>query len=203
MKEFQALDVGHEGHNRCHGGRVVKVTTGGDIRQQEVVAHQQFESAHVAGVKAHALGDVSCHVGADDAVITRVALADVMQEGPHEKQVRSGDVSCSLSGVDSRLHQVAIHRELVHGVALWERSDRLPFRNEAGNNARVIQRLQHRYGRPTCTQERHPRLADVVVPWYWDRKGLRDTLHRRRREHDGCLGRSGGGPQQQTAIVLR
>ena len=151
MKEFQALDVGHEVHDRCHGGRVVEVATGGDVRQQEMVAHQQLEGGHIGGVKAHALGDVTCHVGADDAVITRVALADVMQEGPHEKQIRSGDISCSLSGMHSRFDQVTVHRELVDGVALREGSDRLPFGNEAGNNSLLIQGLQYRHRRPTCT----------------------------------------------------
>ena len=74
-----------------------------------------------------------------------------MQEGPHEKQIRSSDISCSLSGMHSRFDQVAVHRELVDGVALREGSDRLPFGNEAGNNAVLIQGLQYRHGRPTCT----------------------------------------------------
>ena len=203
MKKFQALDVGHQVHDGCHGGRVVEVATGSDIRQQEVVTNKQLESVHIGGVKAHALGNVSCHVSTDDAVITRVALADVVQEGPHQEQIRSVDISRSLSGMPSRFHQVTIHRELVDGVALREGSNRLPFGNEAGNNAGLIQGLQHRHRRPTCTQERHPRLAYVVIPRFWDRKALRDSLHRGRRQHDGCLRGSGGGPQQQTAIVLR
>ena len=73
--------------DRPHGGGVVQVAPGGGVDEQQMVAYEGGEDAHVVAVEA----DPGGHVAGDDLAGHRVvagpALADVVQQGGDQQEV--------------------------------------------------------------------------------------------------------------------
>jgi hypothetical protein len=70
-----------------HGHRVVQVAPRRDLGKQQVVADGGGHQLHVGLAEADPPAHVAGHHLAGDAVITRPALADVVQEGGKQQQV--------------------------------------------------------------------------------------------------------------------
>ena len=99
----QPTALGH----RCDGAVVVEVAAGGDVGQQEVVAHHACsEHLDVVGRQAHPRADALDELDADLGVIAGIALADVVQQRAEHEQVGSvdpvGPASAALAAASHR-----------------------------------------------------------------------------------------------------
>ena len=121
------------------GGRVVQIAPRGRVGQQEMVAHQFDQGLHVGGDEPHTGGhptdDVHAHLG----VVAREPLADVMEQGPDEQQVRPLHPVGELGGQRGGLEQMPIDRKGVVGVALRLVAHRGPFGDEADQEPVLVE----------------------------------------------------------------
>ena len=149
-------------------GRVVEVAAGGDVGQQEVVAHHGHEQGDVAGREAHPRRDLlDDHLAGDGVVVAPdadEALADVVQQRADEEQVGPVDLAGVGGGAGRRLAQVPVDGEPVVGVALRPAADRRPLGQQADEQALLVEGLEHRDGGPPGAEQGHEVGAGLGRP---------------------------------------
>ncbi len=128
------------------GARIVEVATRGGIRQEQMVLHHGHEGLHIGCGETHAETDRGHEIHADLGVISRVALADVVQEGAHQQEVGPFHPSGESGRFRRGLQQVPVDGEPVVDVALRPASARLPFRQEPHEQPHLVERLDRRDG---------------------------------------------------------
>ena len=84
---FRGLDPRR--HQQDRRG-VVEVAAGRNVGQQQVLLDHQDHSVDVIGLVPHAPHDRRTEFHADDRVLTRIALADVVQQRSHDQEVGAG-----------------------------------------------------------------------------------------------------------------
>ena len=87
------------------------------------------------------------------AVVARPALADVVQQRGDQQQVGPVDVPGQLGGGGRRLDQVPVDGEPVPRVALRQRPHPVPLGHQPGEQALLVQLLQHRHGGAAAGQQ--------------------------------------------------
>ena len=96
--------------DRGDGRRVVQVAPGGVLDEQQVVPDDEGERRDVVGVEAHPGGDRHRERLPRLAVVAGGlgALADVVQQGPDEQQVRAVHLAHQRDRLHGRLQQVPV-----------------------------------------------------------------------------------------------
>ena len=128
------------------------------------------------------------HVADDDdaglGVVTRPALAHVVQQATDEQQVGSRHAPGERRGVGGALDEVPVDGETVDGIALRPAAYPGPVGQQALDQAGLIQGLPSRDGRMTGTKQRDQRIARLLRPWHWHRGRRRgqalDSVRRER-----------------------
>ena len=185
MEQAAALQgVGHRGDCAV----VVQVPAGSHVGEQEVVPDHRHQDVDVTIVEPHAAGDGPQQVDPDLGVVTRVALADVVEQRAHQQQVGPVHPVDETGRLRGRLHQVPVDGEAVVGVALGPGSARLPLRDHEHEQPHVVEVLDDRDGRWSGCEQRHKHLTGLVRP----RHGQRQSV----------VGQSLQGPALQVGIVL-
>ncbi len=123
------------------GGRVVEVAPSRRVRKQEVVAHEVHQDCDVFGRKSHPGRDAQHDLHADRSVVSRVALADVVEQGADEEKVRTLHPIGQAGGIGRRLEQVPVDRIGVIGVALRLVAHGGPLGDEAHEESVLIERF--------------------------------------------------------------
>src|SRR3954451_9079189 len=96
-----------------------------------MVAHQPDQMVGVAIVEPHPWTDRRDELLAALGVITRVALADVVQKRTDHEKIGTGDSIGEQRRLYGGLPQVSIDREAVVGVSLRAGTDRRPLGQHA------------------------------------------------------------------------
>ncbi len=169
------------------------------------------------GVETHCCADTFGHFGADDAVVSGQALADVVQQGADQEQVRPGDGTGQRGRIRRGLDEVTIDGEAVVRIVLRPAAHMAPVRQQLHEDPGVIQCLDYGYrGRPGGEQP-DERLARFERPRHGHRsalggqprkrvRGERQVGDRRRaggsKHEDGIGRRVGRDGQRHLAVVL-
>ena len=95
-------------------------------------------------------------------VVARVALAEVVEQRAEHEQVGPLDPVGERGGVGRRLPQVPVDGEAVVGVALRAAAHRRPLRQQAHEDAALVERLEH-VDRPVPLAEQGDQLVDGAV----------------------------------------
>jgi hypothetical protein len=168
VQQAEEPAVAHLVGDGVDGGGVVEVTAGGHVGQEQVVADHGHEEGHVGRREAHAGGHLLDHHLAGDGVVGPArageALADVVQPGADEEQVGAVDLGGVLGGGGRRLAQVTVDGEAVVGVALGPAADRGPLREEADQQAGLVEGLQDGDGGPAGAEQGHQVGPGLGVP---------------------------------------
>ncbi len=143
----------HGGGHLLDGGGVVEVAPGGDVGQEQVVAHHRLQHRHVGGVEPEPRSDRGQQVDAHVGVVARVALADVVQQGADHEQVGPVGARHEPGRVGRRLHEVPVDGEAVVGVALRLAPHGFPLGQDVHPQAQLVEGLDHRDGRVTGQEE--------------------------------------------------
>ncbi len=192
--------VGHRGH----GHRVAEVAAGRGVRQQQVVTGQGGYRRDIVGRQAHALPDPFGMHRADDRVLARVALADVVQQGAEQQQIGARHLAGELRGLRGRLEQMPVDGEAVHRIVLGLAAHGVPFGNEAGEQTGVIERLEHLNRGLAGAEHGDEVVAHVGRPR--DRNGRRhggEPFECEGAERQAVLGGSTGGAQGKPRVGAR
>jgi hypothetical protein len=174
-----------------------------------MVAHQRDEHRDIALVKTQPRPDARHELHSGVGVVTGVALAEVVQPRAHEQQVGPGHAPGEGGGAGDRLTQMPVHGEPVVRVALRPAAHGLPFRQDAHEQASLIERLEHRDGGGTRAQQGEQGLAGVVRPRVRaaiaSRPGAchRQPVQGGARDGSAGLGRGGSQPEQQHPVTAR
>jgi hypothetical protein len=184
-----------------HGGGVVDVAAGSGIGQQQVVADQRPQRVDVLRREAHPGGDLGGDGLPHDAVVAGIALADVVQEGGDEQQVRAVDVAGELGGGRRGLHQVPVDGVPVPRVPLRQGAHAVPLGQQPRQQALLVQLLEDGDGGAPAGQQPQERPADLRRPWLGHRRGVHGQDLQRVRGEQQILPRGGGrGPQQEAGV---
>ena len=163
----------------------------------------QVSSVGVVGRETHRGGDVRGQPRADDAVVTRPPLADVVQQRADEQQVRTADGAGQPGGVGGGLGEVPVDGEAVVRVALRTVPDVLPVRQQALEQTDLVQRLQHRRpraGRWPAARRTPPGPRPATA----SRSGgasVDEPFQRVRRDRQLGAGGGAGGPQHEHRVA--
>ena len=158
--------------DRLDGGVVGEVTPGGDVGQEEVVAHHRHQHLRVMAAEAHARRDALDELDADLRVVARVPLAEVVEQRADDEEVGALDPSGQVGGVGGRLPQVPVDGEAVVGVALRPAAHGRPLGEDLHQQAALIERLEARDRRVPFEQEGHEVVAGSRWPGVRERRGL-------------------------------
>ena len=86
--------AGHVGN----GVGIFQVAPGGHVGQQQMVLHHGHQHVYVGGRVPHAVGDVGHQLHTHLGMVAGVALADVVEQGPHHQQVGAVHPVDQISG---------------------------------------------------------------------------------------------------------
>ena len=120
-----------------------RVATSGSSRWWRTIVSQ---GGDIAVGQAEAGGQLPYQRDADVGVIAAAALADVMQEGAEQQQIRAGDRRGSGRRPGRGLHQVPIDGEAVVGVALRLVANRCPLGQVPHPDANLVEGLDGGHG---------------------------------------------------------
>ena len=186
------------------GGGIVEIAPGGGVRQQEVLANEVDQDGDVGRSESHARGDAVDHLDADCGVIAREPLADVVQEGADEEEVRPFDGVGELGGQCGGLQEVTVDGVGVVGVALGLVADGRPLGDQPHQQTVLVEGLDlvdggtaeaqaarrgRRASRPSMGRPAVAcgRPGGAAIPWRWGgptrlrwRPGARAARRRRR-----------------------
>ena len=185
------------------GDRVVQVTPGGDHGQQQVEPDGRGDEFGVRGGQAHPPADVSGHDFACDAVVTRPALADVVQQGREQQQVRPGHFPGQRGGMRGRLGQVTVHGEGMQRVALGPVPDPLPVRDQRRHQAFGVERLPDADRGLAGAQQGEQRVPGRRGPGDGQRRAFGQPVQGPRRQRQAGLRGRGGRAQDERGIADR
>ena len=132
----QKLEGAHRSNligNKSNSAFVFEIATAGNIWQQQVMTNHRFERLDVCMLVAHPDGDALYEFNSNDAVITRVALTNVMEQCAQHQKVRPLDPIGESSRLGCSFQQVPVDGEAVVRVALGSRSNRQPLGQQAGD----------------------------------------------------------------------
>ncbi len=203
MQYFQRAHRAHGFGDRADRGRVVQVAPGGGVDQQQVVPYERPEHGDVVRVEADAGGDVAGDGLAGDRVVSRPALADVVQERGHQQQVGAADPAGEGGGPHGRLDQVPVDRPGVDGIALGAAAHPLPVREQPGDQALGLQGLPHRHRRLPRPQQGQQLLAGLGRPGHRERFPLRrESAYGVQGDGQTRLGGGRGEPQGEDGIAV-
>ena len=134
-------------------------------------------------------------------MITRVPLADVVQERAEHQQVGSGDPIRQVRRVRSRLPQVPIDGEAVVGVALRLGPHRRPFGQQPGEEVTLVERLEHGNGTVTFEEQGDQLIGGSDRPGTWPALHLVvQPIESRPADAGAVTRRRDGGLQDQRAV---
>ncbi len=145
-------------------GRVAQVAAGRDAGEEEVLADEQDEGGDVGGGVSHAGGDPLHQRDPRVGVVSRVPLAEVVEERADEQEVGAFDAAGQGLGARRGLHQVTVHGELVERVALRAAADGGPLGDETGHEVLLVEGLEDADRRLAGAEEGDERLACVAAP---------------------------------------
>ena len=104
-----------------------------------MVPHQVHQDLDVVGTEAHAGGHAADELHAHLCVVARVTLADVVQQGADQQEVRSLDPVGEPCGQCGGLQEVPVDRIGVVGVALRLVADGGPLGDEPHQEAVLVE----------------------------------------------------------------
>lgn len=181
VQEFQGGGGADCGGDGADGRRVVEVAPGGGLDEQQMVAYEGGDDAHVVLVEADPGGRVPGDDLARHGVVSGPALADVVQQRGDQEQVGAADAAGEGTGADGRLDEVTVDGPGVDGVALGAAVDAFPVREQPGDEPFGFERLPDGDGGLAGAEKSDEFLA-----------GLGGPGHRQR-------GRGGGEPAYDVA----
>ena len=105
MEQLEQNGVGTERvDDGLHCRRVVEVASSGGLRQQQVISHHRRQKGYIGWPQPEPVTDLNCEVCTDDAVIAAAPLADVVNQGTENQEVRTrnpgGQCACVRGGFD-------------------------------------------------------------------------------------------------------
>ena len=163
---------------------------------------ERHQDADVGRVESHARRDATHEGDAGDGVIARIALAEVVQPGADEKQIRTRDPPGQRRRLHGRLPQVPVNGEAVVGVALGAASNGRPLRQHASDQPALVEGLDDGHQRRARAQQRHQSVARLVGPRVAGRRRAGRQLIESTPAQCGASGRGGGrGAQDQRTVA--
>ncbi len=203
MQELQGGGAPHGGGDGADGGRVVEVAAGGGLDEQQMVAYEGGDDAHVVLVEADPRGHVAGDDLTGDGVVAGPALADVVEQRGDEQEVGAADAAGEGGGADGRLDEVAVDGPGVDGVALGPAVHPLPVGQEPGDQALGFQGLPDGDGGFARAEECDEFLPGLGRPRHGQRLGGRgEVAHDMAGERQLGLGRRRGGAQDEDRVAL-
>jgi hypothetical protein len=150
-----------DGHD---GGFVADVAPGRGVGQQQMVPHEGDEHVDIARREPQPGPDAGHELHPGVGVVTRVALAQVVEPRAHEQQVGARHAPGERGGARDRLAHVPVDGEAVVGVALGPAAHGLPLGQDAHQQSPLIERLEHLDGVGARAQQRHQGVPGRVGP---------------------------------------
>ena len=111
------------------------------------MAHQLHENGNVFGREADATADASDQLHARFGVVARVALAEVVEPGGHEEDVRATDAVGQSRRLGGGLEEVPVDREAVIRIVLQLAANRLPLGKDSRQQTVLVKGLEDGNGR--------------------------------------------------------
>ena len=150
--------------NLRNGRGIVEVAPGCGVGQQEVVADEVHQDGDVVLVETHPRADAIDHFDADRGVVAREPLADVVQEGPDQEEIRSFDGVGQPRSERDGLQEMTVHGVGVVGVALGLVPDGRPLWNKADEQTVLVERLDFVDGGSAQSQQLDEGVAGLIRP---------------------------------------
>ncbi len=203
MQQLQGGGAAHGRRDGLDGGGVVEVAPGGGLDEQQVVAYESGDDAHVLLVEA----DPGGHVAGDDlaghGVVAGPPLADVVQEGGDQEQVGAVDAAGEGGGADGGLHEVPVDGPGVDGVALGAAVDTFPVGQQPGDDPLRLQGLPDGDGGLARAEQGDQFLAGLGGPGHRQRPGGgRQVAYEVAGERESGLGGGRGGAQGEDGVAF-
>ena len=181
---------------------VAQVPAGGDVGQQQVVAHERGQHVDVGPGQAEAVPDALDQVDTDDRVVPRVPLAEVVEERAEHEEVGPRDPVGELGRVGRRLPQVPVDGVAVVGVALGPGPDGRPLGQQARDQVPLVQRLEHGDGVVALQEQGDQVVAGPGRPRIGPRRHLgRQPLEGAPVDVEPLAGRGRGDAQEQGRVT--
>ena len=169
-----------------------------------MVPHEVNENVDIGRPETHPGPDHPHQLNADVCVVTRVALAEVMQPRSNQEKIGATNPADHIRRVRRRLAEVTVDGEPVIGIALWLRSNRRPLRKNPRQQVVVVQRLHHRQHVLPSPENRDESISRKFRPGVRHDRGLVGQAPQgfpgNRRTVQGCGSRR---PKQQRWIGSR
>ena len=190
----QVEQLGRVADRLAHDGdrhRVVEVAPGRGVGQQQVVAHQPDDRGEVVAGVAHPPGDRSRRARPRRPSGRRPGSPCRCRAAARRRSSRSRrSTSPSCSAAAGRgLEQVPVDGEAVHRVVLGPAAHRVPLRDQRGEQAGLVERLEHRRPRGSPGAEQGQRSRRSAAAGH----GVRQRRRTRRpaaRARTAAIGRS-------------
>ena len=194
-ERFRLHDLGDVGRS----GRILDVAPRGDVRQQEVPAHEPADRASVRLREPPAPRDVDGHGVTHLAVVAGSPLPDVVQQGADGQQVGPVDAADDLSRLHAGLDAVPVDGVAVHRRRRAPQPDVDPLGEPVVDDAGVVELVPHRHQARTGREQvddraggaRRPRLRQLAERFRQVSGGVRSEresgLSRHRRSTQGDL----------------
>ena len=129
-------------------------------------------------------------------MVTRVALADVVEQGPDEQQVWPLDPVDQQRRLGRGHEQVPIDGEAVVGVALRSGPAGLPFGQDRDEQSHLVEVLDDRHCRFTRCQQVHEEAPRLLGPGLRQRRRLGGKALERTSAKEGLVARRRLGTSQ-------
>ncbi len=194
---FQRVD---DGFDRL---RVLQVPTGCGVRKEEMVPHDLGEHLDVRRPQTEPGADLGGQLGADDAVVTAPALADVVAQRAEQQQVgprhTGGECACPRDGLD----EMTVDGPDVHDVAGRQITHGTPLREEPAPQSGAVERLDRGNRRRTRGQHHQQVLEGLLRPRCAQfGRGLAEPGQGGRRHRQAGARRGGGNAQDEAGVAL-
>ena len=150
--------------HRLDRRRIREIATGGEARQQEVQADEVDQHRDVGGGVPHAGRHDRGQRDAVVGVVTRAALAQVVQERADQQEVGPTDPTHAFARACHRLQEVPVDGEAVERVALRPEPHRVPLGQELHQQSVLVEELELRHRGVAAAQQRDEGVAGVVAP---------------------------------------
>ena len=160
-QQVQPPDGSHRLGEILYRARVCDIALLRHVGHQKVIAHQPFDCFAFPLCHAQPWGDLARNFGAQNRMILRPSLADVVQQHRHhqglaidalvddfraDRQLVFQLVPLDLREIRDHLNRVLVHRIRMVHVELHHRHDGLKFRDESGQHAQLVHPAQRAFG---------------------------------------------------------
>ena len=143
MQQIESFDRAERFRDLVDRGFVGQVTANSDVGEQQVMLDHGNKGVDVGRREPEFWADLADKVHPDDRVITRVTLAEIMEQSAEHEEVGSGNAVNELRCVRGGFPQVPVNGEAVVGVALRFGPIRFPLGKQPSKQLSLIERFKY------------------------------------------------------------